>query len=239
MTVGDALLSKFKGLSIWTRGPERAPHKPLLILVALARIQAGYPRMTPFIELEQPLRDLLRDFGPPRVAHHPEYPFWRLQRDQLWVVEGPSELKRRQSNTDPLLTELRKDGVVGGFPEKIHQCLSDRPELLREIAYCLLESHFPNSMHEAIANSAGLNLDSRIRSVNRDRRFRLEVISAWQHRGGFCGYNVKLDHTDLGLEAAHIMWVQAGGAEVLDNGIVAALHTIRRLIEVPSALTMN
>ena len=217
--LADSLISRFEAINVWVRRSERAPHKPLLILLALARVQAGQPRMIRFSEIEATLRDLLRDFGPPRSGYHPEYPFWRLQTDQLWEIAGHTTLVKRQSNSDPLLSELRRKEVVGGFPEQIYLLLQERPEVLREVAQRLLESHFPASLHEAILNIIGLDLTSNIRSARRDGRFRQEVINAWQHQCAFCGYNVRFDQTDLGLEAAHIMWVQAGGAELLDNGI--------------------
>ena len=56
---------------MWRRGDERAPHKPLLILYALGRLQTGASRLIPFDELEKPLTRLLEDFGPPRKSVHP------------------------------------------------------------------------------------------------------------------------------------------------------------------------
>ena len=42
-----------------------------------------------FREAEPELTALLREFGPPRKSDHPEQPFWRLQRDGVWVVNAP------------------------------------------------------------------------------------------------------------------------------------------------------
>ena len=41
-----------------------APHKPLLLLMALARIQHGQPARFAFSEVEDELKDLLTEFGP-------------------------------------------------------------------------------------------------------------------------------------------------------------------------------
>jgi putative restriction endonuclease len=60
------LLDRFSGITVWKHGGERAPHKPLLILYALARLQRGEPRPIPFDDIEKDLSDLLQDFGPPR-----------------------------------------------------------------------------------------------------------------------------------------------------------------------------
>src|SRR5262245_28003008 len=51
-------------LRTWKRGERRAPHKPLLLLYALARIQEGAPRLVDFVEAEPVLASLLDRFGP-------------------------------------------------------------------------------------------------------------------------------------------------------------------------------
>jgi putative restriction endonuclease len=75
----DAILSQFDGLNVWSRGGQRAPHKPLLVLYALGRWQRGDEGDIPYREVDRDLTALLKEFGPPRQSYHPEYPFWRLQ----------------------------------------------------------------------------------------------------------------------------------------------------------------
>src|SRR5690349_19311090 len=82
------LLDRFDRLTIWKKGEQRAPHKPLLILYALGRWQRGLPEVT-FPEAEPQLTALLREFGPARKSDHPEQPFWRLQNDGVWTVIAP------------------------------------------------------------------------------------------------------------------------------------------------------
>ncbi|MGA7409315.1 MAG: hypothetical protein WBW33_02455, partial [Bryobacteraceae bacterium] len=74
-------------MNVWRRRDERAPHKPLLVLYALAKLQGGSSRLLPFDELEEPLTRLLRDFGPPRKSIHPELPFYHLQADGVWEID--------------------------------------------------------------------------------------------------------------------------------------------------------
>jgi putative restriction endonuclease len=225
VTLGDITLRQFASLQTWKRSGERAPHKPLLTLQALGRLQKGDERLQEFSDLEPDLKKLLIEFGPPRQSVHPEYPFWRLQRDDIWEVTCPTPLKIRKGNTDPLKSELRKVGVKGGFTDAVFDTLQKHPEIVRIVANSILEAHFPSSLHSAIAIAVGLELDTVIRNRQRDASFRYEVISAWGHRCGFCGYDVKLDNADLGLEAAHIRWVQAGGPDILENGIACcAIH---------------
>lgn len=39
----EPVLQRFDDLGIWKQGDQRAPHKPLLVLYALGRWQAGWP----------------------------------------------------------------------------------------------------------------------------------------------------------------------------------------------------
>jgi putative restriction endonuclease len=219
LTKTDALVQKFRDLNVWRRGDERAPHKPLLVLYALAQIQSGAERLIPFDQLEEPLERLLEEFGPPRKSPHPELPFFHLQTDGLWEIEERVPLTRRMGSKNFLRTELRKFRIAGGFPTPIFDELKSKPEAVREVARKILDAHFPESLHREIASAIGLGLESTVRSSVRDSEFRRSVVSAWGHRCAFCGYAVQLDNSDLGLEAAHIRWFQFGGPDTTDNGL--------------------
>lgn len=77
----NEVMTKISNLKVWNRAGVRAPHKPLLILVALGRLSREERRLIRFTETRAELTSLLRDFGPPRKSYHPEYPFWHLQSD--------------------------------------------------------------------------------------------------------------------------------------------------------------
>jgi putative restriction endonuclease len=61
------------------------------------------------------------EFGPRRQSYHPEYPFWRLQNDDLWELTNAEELETRRGNTDAKKTELLEHKVAGGFPPEIQE----------------------------------------------------------------------------------------------------------------------
>ena len=60
---------------------------------------------------------------------------------------------------------------------------------------------------------------------SRDSTFRERVLIAYEYCCAICGFDVKLTNIPIGLEAAHIMWHQAGGPETEDNGLaLCSLH---------------
>ena len=95
------LANRVGNLNVWKRGSERAPHKSLLLLYALGRLQKGEDAVIPFSDVNRDLTSLLEEFGPTRRSYHPEYPFWRLQKDGLWELQETEGLETRKGNTDP------------------------------------------------------------------------------------------------------------------------------------------
>ncbi|MDE2978139.1 MAG: hypothetical protein OXU63_11545 [Acidobacteriota bacterium] len=80
----EDFLRRIADIKLWRRGNERAPHKPLLLLFALGRVQRGEKRLARYgNEVAADLKKLLRRFGRPRSILHPEAPFARLLGDDL------------------------------------------------------------------------------------------------------------------------------------------------------------
>lgn len=221
----ERLRNRFDDLTVWKRGEQRAPHKPLLVLYALGRLVQG-DRWLEFSDIEDDLKDLLIEFGPPRQSHHPEYPFWHLQSDDVWVIPEAHNLEMRASASNPPKTELRKKQARGGFSDDVYKAFHSDSELRREIAYRLLSSHFPSSLHQDIATAVGLELDGSEQS-DRDPNFRRQVLQAYQYQCAICGFDLQVGMAGapIGLEAAHIKWKQARGPDDISNGLaLCALH---------------
>lgn len=204
----EQLKGLFKVMSIWRRGAERAPHKPLLLLYALGKCSRGEPREIPFSEVDSKLQSLLREFGPSRKSYHPEYPFWRLRNDGLWELSDVEKLERRESNIDAKKSELLKYDVTGGFPEPIYNLLQQNPQLLVEIAQDILDQNFPTSIHEDVLDAVGIEIEYQVMKVlKRDPHFRESVMIAYEYRCAICGLDIRLGTNQVGIEAAHIKWV--------------------------------
>lgn len=55
---------RFEEITIWRSGDHRAPHKPLLLLYALAKCSRGEARLIPYRDIDPDLR------APPALAEH-------------------------------------------------------------------------------------------------------------------------------------------------------------------------
>ncbi len=57
-----SLIEKFRGLTVWNEGGKRAPHKPLLVLLALGYLQREGRWELAYTEIEAPLQKRFADF---------------------------------------------------------------------------------------------------------------------------------------------------------------------------------
>ena len=220
------IASRFSNVNVWRKGGVRAPHKPLLVLLALGEYSRGGKRLVPYRAVDEQLRELLMDFGPVRQSYHPELPFWHLQTDGLWELATEDGGKPAFGTAFPGRKAFMDQNLAGGFPRELHAAVSDNPELIGRIAASVLSAHFPDSMHEDILQAVGLGALC-AKSVNRrrDPRFREIVLRAYGYECAICGFKALLDRTVVGIEAAHIKWHQAGGPDDAVNGVaLCSLH---------------
>jgi len=217
----EEIVERFRRVRCWERDGTRAPHKPLLLLMALAQLQRGDEPWVAFTAIEEPLRNLLREFGPPRKSHHPEYPFWWLKSDGLWTIDDLDRLEsieRVRKNLSPAI--LRREHARGRLDPAIFDALRAQPSLVNRIAMNLLEDNFPVSLHDDILDAVGFPwVVETDRTRRRDPAFREAILRIYDRRCAVCGYDGRLGSSELGLEAAHVKWHAAGGPDSLDNGL--------------------
>jgi len=243
MKTAIEVLDAFENIRRAQRAGVYAPHKPLLILLSLARVQRGEPRLVEFTAIDGPLKQLLAEFGPSSAAKSRHYPFWHLATDghgALWDLSGPREVLKRPAGATPSLRELREHHIKGGFPTDIDEALRHIPGLLQAIASRVLDTYFPTTLHADITAILGLDLDG-AREVRdgeplaagyataerrkRDPGFRDRVLRAYEYRCCICGFDLRIGHVPAGLEAAHIQWHHVGGPDIEPNGLsLCALH---------------
>ncbi|MBK1668162.1 hypothetical protein CKO28_08945 [Rhodovibrio sodomensis] len=217
-------LGAVRGLRVWQQGGQRAPHKPLLLLYALGRFQAGQTAL-PFPQVFEGLRILLRDFGPPNPTT-PIYPYTYLERT-LWHNGVPDELKPRRG--EPRKTDLMRHNVVASLAPEVIDLLHSQPDLVGATAHELVDAHFPDSIQEDVLRAVGLNVIAPdwvlARRRRRDPAFRENVLAAYEYRCAVCDFDIAIGRDVIGLEGAHIRWVQADGPPEISNGLaLCVLH---------------
>ena len=221
----SGFLEKIRNIVTWKRHDQRAPHKPLLLILALTRISQGVIELT-FADTRLTLNELLREFGPTRSVNHPEYPFLRLKSDGLWDIFPAEFFSKIQSNTDLSAKALLNANAAGKFPADIINLLIKKPEIAYRAIEVILDAHFPESIHSDICNSVGLREGySRVSRKNRSSGFRQEVLLSYGHACAVCGLSLRLNDKTIGIDAAHIRWFQADGPDSADNGLaLCVLH---------------
>jgi putative restriction endonuclease len=238
MTSSSDFLSRLDRIVVFRTGDQRAPHKPLYLLFCIASLQHGLPRLQEFDKICNVLGEALRRFGPRVASVRPEYPFWRLQHDELAEVEVDGTLGIRSSNTDPKVSSLRKQNACGGLVQGDYNLLLGDLELQSISVHKLLDSHFPASIHDEIVRYFNLKLnDPHSRDVATERDFRESVLSAYGNACALTGYSLDYGGTYLGLEAAHLCWPQDGGNTAISNGI--AMTTLHRKLFHLGLFTVN
>ena len=218
MVTKNEIRESIERLNVGKRGGHRAPHKPLLLLVSMARAAQDGDRRFSFAEVDEVLVPLLREFGKPGARPAPELPFWHLQTDGLWELQHAERPVVAEPSDFPGRRALRDGNYVGALPADVFKVFAEDPEFRREMGLALLRTHFPETLHQDVLDAVGLNLEADLvaQRRRRDPRFRLKVIRAYERRCAVCGYGVWLEEQLVGIEAAHIRWHQALGA--LEHG---------------------
>jgi putative restriction endonuclease len=226
----ETVLSRLTSFRQYLHDGERVPHKPLLVLLALGRLDAEGSSAVPWTIAETKLAELISEFGPPTStprAQGAAYPFTRLRRDHVWRLDQPV--------ADDRVTPLRAQSVTGRLELDLEAALREDPSLLNEVARRLVESQFPPTVAPDVLSAVGLDPDLILGTsapvvdlVARRRRsatWRWRVLEAWDRQCAFCGYDGQLGGTAVGIEAAHVRWFNVAGPDALDNGLaLCSLH---------------
>lgn len=137
---GDVLASIAR-LQLSPQDQGLAPHKPLLLLWALARLVAD-PETPRLFSFEDALPDVGALYGlvtnsPARVRL--EEPFWRLQRDRLlWELPEGTQLGWPTQTDPPTSERLVAVGARGGFPAALDARLRVEAGFQGKVADALL-----------------------------------------------------------------------------------------------------
>ena len=225
----DQVLQRLAAFRQYQHDGKRAPHKPLLVMLALGTLQHTGTSAVPWSTAERKLAELIADFGPPSKtgrAQSAAYPFTRLRRDDIWLIDADVP--------DDNLTPLRESAATGRLEASLEAALRDRPILVQEAARRLVERHFPMTVAPDVLTAVGLDPDAVLavapgeadeRRRKRSSSWPKAIIAAWDRQCAFCGYDGQLGASVVGIEAAHVRWFNLGGPDSEDNGLaLCSLH---------------
>lgn len=217
----------------------RAPHKPLLILVALGEWQRGNKRIA-FADIEEKLILLLKVWAPPtRSKPQAELPYWYLMSDGLWQVEQADRLARKASGF-PTIAAMRQSHA--GFTTDVLEWLDTDSSAIHTIAGLILQQHFLPSTYQSVLDQCGLDIPALFElespnqikdSTNAQQRYRVasfrhDVLKAYDHRCAVSGFQITLGGSAIACEAAHIQAHAFNGPDTVDNGLALepTLHVL-------------
>ena len=228
----EEFLDKLASLRMAPRaGGERYPHKPLLLLWLLGRLQQQGSSACTYEEAEKPVSRLLDDFGPPSTQRYrAAMPFVHLERE-LWQLNGDEGQPLKDDRASLCRAHAR-----GGLRPEVEELLLKDPSLIAESARLLIDLNFTPTYLEPICAEVGLDLEGaeerawQYRRPARARRragFRSEILHGWRNRCAMCGYDGALGRDPAGLDAAHVFWHSQGGPDDADNGLaLCSLHHV-------------
>ncbi len=211
-----------------------APHKPLLLLYLLARVQQTGSSETAYAEAESVVDHLLVEFGPynQKSRSTTAYPFHHLETDGFWSVTtddgGPSKPSPRR---------LRSQQASGRLDPELEELLRSDPAFTVLAAHAFLDE-WPESLQPVLAAAVALDLESaeleaartRARELTsasrrRDVHFRTRVLMAYEYRCAFCEFDGRLGTESTALEAAHLRWWRHDGPDEVGNGLcLCSIH---------------
>lgn len=216
----------FLGIRQYQASGQRAPHKPLLIVLALEQFDRTGSSELPWTIVEDRLGKLLDEFGVPKKGVQlPAYPFTRLRADGIWQLSADVP--------DDLITPLREHAVTGRFIDAVEAELRREPAQIPGLARAVVEAQFTSSIADDVLAAIGFDPESCRDGVRPDaasvrRRsasWREQIMLAWNRSCAFCGFDGVMGGAPVGIEAAHVRWFNFDGPDELDNGLaLCSLH---------------
>jgi len=204
---------------------KRAPYKPLLLLWVIGRLAGGLPGRVSFREAEADLQRLLNKHPVGNSRPKVENPFVYLASDpELWRVEDSggcdvARMERRKKMSPPFL----RAEATGALAPEFERALDDR-QVRSAVVNALLHMEFPETLHEEILRDVNLGHLVAAEQSARDPRFKSTVLRAYEDRCSFCGYDLRLGGSPVGIDAAHVQMRSKGGPDRIENGLALCVQ---------------
>ena len=230
MPIASDPVDRLLNLRQYRHEGQRAPNKPLLVLMALGRLAATGSSELSWVEDAARIGTLVSEFGLATQTSRTQsaaYPFTHLRSDGVWQLSADVPMDR--------VRPLAEGTVTGRFTSAIERALLARPGLIDTVARQIVDAQFPSTVAPDVLLAVGLDPDAGLgatdvttQDVERRRRsaaWRTAIVRAWDGACAFCGYDGMLAEAVVGIEAAHVRWFNFDGPDEPDNGLaLCSLH---------------
>lgn len=203
----------------------RAPYKPLLLLWLIGRVAAGMSSRVSFRDAEADLRRLLSKHPVGKSRPKAENPFVYLASDPvLWRVEDSAgaDVARMEQRKKASPVFLREE-AVGCLAPEFELALHD-PQVRSAVVNALLHMEFPETLHDDVLAEVNLRHLVAAQQSARDPQFKITVLRAYEDRCSFCGYDLRLGGSPVGIDAAHVQMRAKGGPDRVENGLALCVQ---------------
>lgn len=130
------IVGSFTSVRRALRQGNKSPHKPLLLLTVLMKYRSNETRWLNFERDISPiLIDLLKIAG--ISSQRPEYPFWRMQKDGIWVVRTDSVITKNSSG-DVSKRELIRLNASGALTQTLYDKYMENVDDYSSISLALI-----------------------------------------------------------------------------------------------------
>ncbi len=228
MTSDKTLKQAISNITIWRKGEQRAPHKPLLLLYVLSHYRQGHDRHLIMLLKFMSNCWIYWSAMPQRREQRPDMPFWRLKGDGFWELQN-AEFCSTSGSRQPPKRELIEYNVAGGFDAVNFALVTKKRKLIDTLAQQILRRIFrpvfrKTSLTRWVLIFAPLSVNA----------IRSSAGGATSLQLSMCGLRLQYAprQRPIALEAAHIRWKQHHGPCEVPNGRRCAQSIIKRSIVV-------
>jgi len=156
----ERLLRAIAELRTWRQGDQLAPHKPLMLLLALMRYRsASAPGPLLYSDIETRLADLIAQLWPTTGDAEPQDPFWRLKSSGVWeLTAAPDSSIDFDKSDPPSRAILRADHVTAAFSSDVDLALRTDPALAPEAIELIITEFFKTPQRELLRELFGIEI---------------------------------------------------------------------------------
>lgn len=170
-----------------------AIHKPVLLLMVLQDIAEGHANGFTFSEYDQRLKRALDKYSEPTAYKTRHEPFWRLKNDNIWKLEGPSELINHSE--PPAFSILTEENICAKMSDDVYRQLVNSSELRLQVSESIVEKFISKDVRDFMLWDLAPTIRKCGRQywwVSQNKTYKEEILGnfMWSPRKGKAGRSI-------------------------------------------------